>query len=200
MNGPGVADAKGGLIVLLEALKLFELSPWSDRLGWEALIVPDEEIGSTGSVPLLLEAAKRNDLALVFEPALPDGSLVGSRNGSSVYSAIVNKVIEDLTSGLNRMEGFEIEINVDSSRPPKVLNQETIKVLNHFDDCGQDLGIHLQWRHSGGASGNHRPGGYFTIDHCVYPVASLEDGSPNIPDTILPGFGSWSIHPERDFH
>ncbi len=64
----------------------------------------------------------------------------------------MNKVIEDLTSGLNRMEGFEIEINVDSSRPPKVLDQETIKVLNHFAGCGQNLGIQIQWRHSGGAS------------------------------------------------
>ncbi|MGC8603713.1 MAG: M20/M25/M40 family metallo-hydrolase, partial [Desulfomonilaceae bacterium] len=89
LKGPGVADAKGGLIVLLEALKLFELSPWNSRIGWEALIVPDEEIGSTGSTPLLLEAARRNNLALVFEPALPDGSLVCSRNGSSVYSAII---------------------------------------------------------------------------------------------------------------
>ena len=85
--GPGVTDAKGGLLVLLKALELFEASPWSDLLGWEVLITPDEEIGSTGSAPLLLDSAGRNHFALVFEPALPDGSLVLSRNGSSVYSA-----------------------------------------------------------------------------------------------------------------
>ncbi|MCL5123180.1 MAG: succinylglutamate-semialdehyde dehydrogenase [Deltaproteobacteria bacterium] len=38
-----------------------------------------------------------------------------------------------------------------------------------------------------GASGNHRPGGYFTIDYCAYPVASMESESVTIPQTILPG-------------
>ena len=37
-----------------------------------------------------------------------------------------------------------------------------------------------------GASGNHRPGAYFTIDHCVYPVASMETGSAMIPDRFSP--------------
>ena len=57
-----MADAKGGLLILFNALKLFEGSPWANRLAWEALIAPDEEIGSIGSMPLLVEAAKRNDL------------------------------------------------------------------------------------------------------------------------------------------
>lgn len=89
LHGPGVADAKGGLLVLLTALEAFERSPWADALGWEVLLNPDEEIGSPGSRPLFFEAAARNDLALLFEPAAFDGSLVSSRKGSAVYSAII---------------------------------------------------------------------------------------------------------------
>lgn len=89
LTGPGVADAKGGLLVMLTALSCFEKSPWADNLGWEVLINPDEEIGSPGSAPLLVEAAKENNLGLVFEPCFPDGKLVGQRKGSGNFSALI---------------------------------------------------------------------------------------------------------------
>jgi glutamate carboxypeptidase len=87
--GPGVVDAKGGLVVMLTALRAFEQSGVADRLGWEVLINPDEEIGSPGSTPLLRQAAKRNHVGLLFEPAMPDGNLVGARKGSGNFTAIV---------------------------------------------------------------------------------------------------------------
>ena len=89
LNGPGVADAKGGLVVLMTALESFERSPWADRIGWEVLINPDEEIGSPGSAPLLEESAKRNDFGLIFEPTFPDGSLAAERKGSGYFTAVV---------------------------------------------------------------------------------------------------------------
>ena len=36
-----------------------------------------------------MEAAKRNHLGLLFEPALPDGSLVGERKGSGNFAVVV---------------------------------------------------------------------------------------------------------------
>ena len=89
LSGPGVADAKGGLVVMLKALECLETTPWAANIGWEALINPDEEIGSPGSGPLLVEAAKRNDIGLVFEPSLPDGNLVGARKGSGNFTVVV---------------------------------------------------------------------------------------------------------------
>ena len=50
---PGVLDAKGGLCVLLTALAALEQSPFAEKIGWEVLINPDEEIGSPGSTNLL---------------------------------------------------------------------------------------------------------------------------------------------------
>ena len=88
LKGPGVTDAKGGLMVMLVALQAFERSPWAEKVGWEVLINPDEEIGSPGSAPLLIQAAKRNHLGLVFEPSLPDGNLVGARKGSGNFTAM----------------------------------------------------------------------------------------------------------------
>jgi len=85
ITGRGTADMKSGLVIMLAALKSLEMSPFSKKIGWTVLITPDEELGSPGSSPLLLEEAKRHHLALVFEPALADGSLVSARNGSINY-------------------------------------------------------------------------------------------------------------------
>lgn len=87
--GPGVTDAKGGLAVLLTALAALERSELAPHLGWDVILNPDEEIGSPGSADLLVRAAGRSDLGLVFEPALPDGSLVGARKGSARYDVVV---------------------------------------------------------------------------------------------------------------
>lgn len=89
MQGPGVADAKGGITVLLIALEALERSVWAGQLGWEIVLNPDEELGSPGSAGLLAAAAGRNDLGMLFEPALPDGTLVGARKGSGNFTAVV---------------------------------------------------------------------------------------------------------------
>jgi len=88
-NGPGVVDAKGGIVVMLAALHALESSPLAHKIGWEVILNPDEEIGSPGSAHLLDEAARRSHLGLLFEPALPDGSLVGERKGSGNFTIVV---------------------------------------------------------------------------------------------------------------
>jgi len=40
-----------------------------------------------------------------------------------------------------------------------------------------------------GDSGNLRPSGYFAVDYCVYPVASMESSVLKMPQKILPGIG-----------
>jgi glutamate carboxypeptidase len=89
LRGPGVADMKGGLIVMLTALRQFECSPQASRVGYEILLTPDEETGSVASRPAIEAAARsgRFALALVFEPARANGDLVKSRNGTGIFSA-----------------------------------------------------------------------------------------------------------------
>ena len=52
LNGPGIADMKGGISVLLAALEAFETHPDRARVGWTVLLSPDEEIGSPASASL----------------------------------------------------------------------------------------------------------------------------------------------------
>ena len=90
LNGPGVADMKGGLAVLLAALKALEHRPGRDRVGYEVVINSDEEVGSLASGSLLAQAAQGKSAALTYEPAvLPDGTLAGARPGSGNFGIVV---------------------------------------------------------------------------------------------------------------
>jgi len=90
LGGPGVADMKGGLAVMLAALKAVEKNRGVDRLGYEVVINSDEEVGSLSSAALLTEAAKGKHAAFTYEPAaLPDGTLAGARPGSGNFSFLI---------------------------------------------------------------------------------------------------------------
>lgn len=89
LNGPGIADMKGGISVMLGALEAFETHPDRDRVGWTVLFSPDEEIGSPASAPLLAELGARGHVGMTYEPALADGTLAGARKGSGNFHLIV---------------------------------------------------------------------------------------------------------------
>ena len=92
LNGPGVADMKGGISVMLAALKTIEEDPAAAaRIGYEVVINSDEEVGSLSSADLLARAAKGKRAALTYEPAaLPDGTLAGARPGSGNFAIVVH--------------------------------------------------------------------------------------------------------------
>lgn len=89
LNGPGVADMKGGLAVMLAALQALESATDGRRIGYDVVINSDEEVGSPSSAGLLRSAAQGKLAALTYEPALPDGTLAGARAGSGNFSLIV---------------------------------------------------------------------------------------------------------------
>jgi len=89
LGGPGVADMKGGIAVMLAALQAVEASPGSGRIGYEVVLNADEEVGSPGSAPLIAAAARGKRAALTYEPSLPDGTLAGARPGSGNFSLFV---------------------------------------------------------------------------------------------------------------
>jgi glutamate carboxypeptidase len=82
-TGPGCADMKGGIAVALHALEI--LHELGIDLAWTFVLNSDEETGSYASDRALRAAAPGHDVGLVFEPALPDGSLVIERPGSAQF-------------------------------------------------------------------------------------------------------------------
>ena len=89
LNGPGVADMKGGIIVMLKALEAFERFEGRQNIGYDILLSSDEETGSLASAPFLSKFAKRANFGMTYEPALADGTLAGDRKGSGNFTIVV---------------------------------------------------------------------------------------------------------------
>ncbi|HEY1921391.1 MAG TPA: hydrolase [Tepidisphaeraceae bacterium] len=231
LKGPGVADAKGGIAIMLTALEAFERFGLTDQLGWQVVLNPDEEIGSPGSISLLASVAKTNHLGLLFEPALADGALVDQRRGSGIFAIIIrgrsahagrdfangrNAVvaaaqlttrinvlnqsnpgvtlnisaidggspanvvpdlaicrlnirtteladeqrilssIQKLVNEINSLDGISAELTGRFTSPPKILDDRTNQLLQAIISCGQDLGLSLTHRPSGGVSDGNK--------------------------------------------
>lgn len=90
INGPGVTDLKGGLVVMLKALEALEGFEGKDQIGWQVILNPDEEIGSISSDPLLKQSAVDKHLGLIYEPCMSDGSIVGERKGSGNFTLVIH--------------------------------------------------------------------------------------------------------------
>jgi len=131
LGGPGVADMKSGLAVMLAALRSIEAAGLPE-LGYEVVINSDEEVGSPGSAALIAQAARGKAAALTYEPsALPDGTLAGARPGSGNFSIRVegrsahagrnpedgrNAVLAAAALALRLAEGREAGLSVNPAR------------------------------------------------------------------------------------
>jgi glutamate carboxypeptidase len=151
LGGPGVADMKGGIAVMLAALKAVEARGGCDDLGYEIVLNSDEEVGSPGSAALIAEAARGKRAALTYEPAaLPDGTLAGARPGSGNFAFVVrgrsahagrnpedgrNAIVAaaDLALRLERGKGPRLSVNparVDGGGPNNVVPDLAVLHVN----------------------------------------------------------------------
>jgi glutamate carboxypeptidase len=159
LNGPGVADMKGGIAVMLAALKALEHSPVASSLGYEIVINSDEEVGSPGSAALLGEAARGKRAAFTYEPsALPDGTLAGARPGSGNFSIFIagrsahagrnpedgrNAIVAaaDLTLRLAGARGPHLSVNparIEGGSPNNVVPDRAVLRINMRPSTTED--------------------------------------------------------------
>lgn len=78
--GPGIADDKGGIAVILHALDILKQAGWHDYAKLTVLFNSDEEVGSVGSGELIATLAAEHDYVLSSEPtpAKPEILLLGA--------------------------------------------------------------------------------------------------------------------------
>jgi glutamate carboxypeptidase len=79
-RGPGVGDMKGGLVVALGALEALQALGRCRLDSITFLLVPDEELGTPWSRPLIEKEARAADWAFVMEPGRESGGVVTSRS------------------------------------------------------------------------------------------------------------------------
>jgi glutamate carboxypeptidase len=83
LEGPGTADMKGGLAVLVYALKAIQHTCGFNQLNVVLILGGDEENGSATSQKIYEEERKSAGICLVGECAGENGEIVISRNGKA---------------------------------------------------------------------------------------------------------------------
>ena len=66
--GPGIADDKSGIAVILHGLQILKDRGWRDYAKLTVSFNPDEEVGSIGSGEIISELADQHDVVLSCEP------------------------------------------------------------------------------------------------------------------------------------
>lgn len=89
MYGPGVADMKGGLVIMLYALKALAEFGHLDAIDMTVLLNSDEEMGSLSSRKYLEEQARVHDWGLVYESS-GTNNLTRQRKGLGQARFVVN--------------------------------------------------------------------------------------------------------------
>ena len=89
LSGPGVADMKGGLAVIVGAIWALDRLKALPKIPLLLALNGDEEIGSPNSGHKLEEFARSCRFGFVFECGGPDGSVVTSRRGLRRYSLMI---------------------------------------------------------------------------------------------------------------
>jgi glutamate carboxypeptidase len=131
LMGPGVADMKGGLLVLWLALASFERYRGALEMGWRVFINPDEEIGSPSSCKEWEKQAAGADLGLLFEPAYPDGAFVDVRKGSYTASVFVK--------GTAAHAGRDFEKGKSAVKALTSWMEEAYRLASHYPDASLNI-------------------------------------------------------------
>lgn len=89
--GPGVADAKGGVAIILHALELLKRQGFDEYGTITVLFNPDEEMGSSGSKAIIAELARKHDYVFSYEPPDQDAVTVATNGINAVMLEVKGK-------------------------------------------------------------------------------------------------------------
>ncbi len=81
IQGPGTADMKGGVVVVVQALKILDELGLLAQIPFQCIFNGDEEVGSPFSSRIVREAGLNASCALVFEAGGQNDQLVTARRG-----------------------------------------------------------------------------------------------------------------------
>ena len=121
-TGPGIADMKAGLVVMLAALAALPAQVL-DRLHVTAMINGDEESGSAHSQPLIEQVVQDAQVALVFEPGRPPDRAVHARRGAQRYRLRVTG--RAAHTGVNPQDGANVIVTL----------AHHVLALQRLDEC-----------------------------------------------------------------
>lgn len=148
--GPGIADDKGGIAVILHSLDLLKARGWKDYAQVTVLFNTDEEIGSPGSGETIANLGAEHDVVLSFEPSpakaviKSEGVLLSAAGTSQVQMTVNGRASH---AGAAPEQGRNALLELSN----RLLQTRTVSEDVH--------GAHLNWTMaSAGTARNQIPG------------------------------------------
>lgn len=92
VRGPGVLDMKGGLVVMLEALRALREVGLLDAIPLRMIVVGDEEVGSPEGRAVIQREAAGARAALVFEAGRAFDRIITARKGTGSAKVVARGV------------------------------------------------------------------------------------------------------------
>ena len=136
LYGPGIADDKGGVAVILHALGLLRKQGWNDYARITVLFNPDEEIGSPGSGETIAKLGEEQDVVLSYEPSpakaviKDEGVLLGAAGTSQA---------------IMRVEGLSAHAGAAPEQGSNALVELAYQLLQTRDVAKDVKGAQMNW-------------------------------------------------------
>jgi len=134
--GPGIADDKGGIAVVLHALKILKDAGWKDYATLTVSFNPDEEVGSIGSGEIIAELADQHDVVLSCEPTAASPP---ARNDSLLLGA------SGTATGIMKVKGRAAHAGAAPDRGRNALIELSHQLLQTQDVAKSIPGTQLNW-------------------------------------------------------
>lgn len=130
--GPGIADDKGGIAVVLHTLRLLKAKGF-DGFGQITVVFnTDEERGSFGSRSLIRDQAKQHDYVLSFEPTLALKEMLTLGTAGIVYYKV-------------NIKGFAAHAGANPELGVNALVEASDVVLRTMDLDAKDRDLRFNW-------------------------------------------------------
>lgn len=135
-RGPGVIDNKGGVVVALEALKLYLQSNPNPEYSLRFIVSPSEEVGSTGFLGLFEQYSLSSVAVFGVEPAMDKGDIVTARKGDRWYEVKIKG--REAHAGRGHEEGVNAchELAIKIEKIQKLTNYKREVTINVGDIRG----------------------------------------------------------------
>jgi succinylglutamic semialdehyde dehydrogenase len=166
------------------------MGPVISETALEKLLAAQQTLREQGAA-IILEMERLNGPGNFLTPGLLDVSGLADRPDVELFGPILQLVrVDDFDSAIREANNMSFGLSAallsdNGELYERFLRRIRAGVVNWNR---QTTGASGRLPFGGvGASGNHRPSGYFAADYCSFPVASMETDQLALPHTLLPG-------------
>jgi succinylglutamic semialdehyde dehydrogenase len=156
----------------------------------QKMIEAQDMLIKKGAKPLL-KMERKDDNSAFITPGLIDVTAVKDRPDDEFFGPLLQVIrVKDLASAIQEANqtgyGLTAGIISDSREEYETVLREVRAGLINWNT--PLTGAYGSAPFGGvGQSGNYRPSGYYAVDYCSFPVASVEKEKLSLPNTLSPG-------------